>query len=65
MVLFILFPGFGTSEKYWENKIETKDNTKRLSHISGWIKKTLYIEEPSEACSSQFMSLSFFFQYTS
>ena len=44
---------------------ETKDNTKRLSHISGWIKKTLYIEEPSEACSSQFMSLSFFFQYTS
>lgn len=26
MVLFILFPGLGTSEKYWESKIEIKKN---------------------------------------
>ena len=33
MVLFILFPGFGTSEKYWENKIETKENKVYLKKL--------------------------------
>ena len=35
MVLFILFPGFGNSEKYWENKIDMKKNKVYLSSI--WV----------------------------
>jgi hypothetical protein len=33
MVLFILFPGFGNSEKYWENKIDMKKNKVYLKKL--------------------------------